>query len=178
MPGPLGPSASLQPQALASRISGGSLFETNLEGHQHLKVGPRPRPLTCLANSPCGKWWAMGESCFSGRSGQVIIMSSEKEVAASLPVGVRRTARHVCWAANGELVAAIVEFESEQVVAAEQQLMVWSWPSGERLASSSCGRGTQDVAGSPDGALLLTVGPSGAKLWTLMRSQERQAKLA
>lgn len=30
-----------------------------------------------------------------------------------------------------------------QVVAAEQQLMVWSWPSGERLASSSCGRGTQ-----------------------------------
>ena len=41
-------------------------------------------------------------------------MNSEKEVAASLPVGVRRTARHVCWAARGELVAAIVEFESEQ----------------------------------------------------------------
>lgn len=184
LPGPLGPSASLQPQALASRhcfaaghgsllsISGGSLFETNFEGHQQLQLGPRPRPLTCLANSPCGKWWAMGESCFGGRSGQVIIMSSEKEVAASLPVGVRRSARHVCWAANGELVAAIVEFESEQVVAADQQLMVWSWPSGERLASSSCGRGTQDVAGSPDGAVLLTVGPAGAKLWTLMRSQE------
>lgn len=187
LPGPLGPSASLQPQALASRhcfaaghgsllsISGGSLFETNLEGHQQLQLGPRPRPLTCLANSPCGKWWAMGESCFGGRSGQVIIMSSEKEVAASLPVGVRRSARHVCWAANGELVAAIVEFESEQVVAADQQLMVWSWPSGERLASSSCGRGTQDVAGSPDCAVLLTVGPSGAKLWTLMRSQDSTA---
>lgn len=29
-------------------------------------------------------------------------------------MGVRRTARHVCWAARGELVAAIVEFESEQ----------------------------------------------------------------
>lgn len=120
----------------------------------------------------------MGESCFGGRSGQVIIMSSEKEVAASLPVGVRRSARHVCWAANGELVAAIVEFESEQVVAADQQLMVWSWPSGERLASSSCGRGTQDVAGSPDGAVLLSVGPSGAKLWTLMRSDSTGAKAA
>ena len=52
-------------------ISGGSLFETNMEGHQQVKLGPRPRPLTCLANSPCGKWWAMGESCFGGRSGQV-----------------------------------------------------------------------------------------------------------
>jgi|Cyp1metagenome_2_1107374.scaffolds.fasta_scaffold17630_3 hypothetical protein len=52
--------------------------------------------------------------CFSCWAQQVIIMSSEKEVAASLPVGVRRSARHVCWAANGELVAAIVEFESEQ----------------------------------------------------------------
>ena len=52
------------------------------------------------------------DACFV--CGQVIILSSEKEVAASLPVGVRRTARHVCWAANGELVAAIVEFESDQ----------------------------------------------------------------
>ena len=51
---------------------------------------------------------------FSSWAQQVIIMGSEKEVAASLPVGVRRSARHVCWAANGELVAAIVEFESEQ----------------------------------------------------------------
>lgn len=187
LPGALGPSASLQPQALSSRhcfaaghgsllsISGGSLFETNMEGHQQVQLGPRPRPLTCLANSPCGKWWAMGESCFGGRSGQVIILNSEKEVAASLPVGVRRTARHVCWAARGELVAAIVEFESEQVVAADQQLMVWSWPSGERLASSSCGRGAQDIAGSPDGAVLLTVGPCGAKLWTLIRSQDSTA---
>lgn len=30
----------------------------------------------------------------------------------------------------------------------------------------------QDIAGSPDGAVLLTVGPCGAKLWTLIRSQE------
>lgn len=52
-------------------ISGGSLFETNMEGHQQVQLGPRPRPLTCVANSPCGKWWAMGESCFGGRSGQV-----------------------------------------------------------------------------------------------------------
>ena len=45
---------------------------------------------------------------------QVIIMGCEKAPEASLPVGVRRTAKHICWAANGELIAAVVEFESEQ----------------------------------------------------------------
>ena len=41
-------------------------------------------------------------------------MGTGPEPLASLPVGVRRSARHVCWAARGELLAAIVEFESEQ----------------------------------------------------------------
>ena len=94
--------------------------------------------------------------------------SESREIAAVMPLGVRRSARHLCWAAQGELIAAIVEFESEHAVATEQ-LMVWS-PSGERLATAACGRGTQDMAGSPDGALLLTVGPYGAKVWTLVRS--------
>ena len=187
LPGAHAPSFTLQPQAVSSRhcfaagavrgtllsISGGSLFESSAESHQQIQLGPRPRPLTCIAGSPCGKWWAIGESCFGGRSGQVIIMSGEsKEVIAVMPVGVRRTARHLCWAAQGELVAAIVEFESEHAGAADQQLMVWSWPSGERLATSTCGRGTQDMAGSPDGAVLLTVGSYGAKVWTLIRSHD------
>lgn len=100
-------------------------------------------------------------------------MSSEsKDVVSTMPLGVRRCARYLCWAAQGELVAAIVEFESEHSTSAEQQLMVWSWPSGERLATSTCGRGTQDIAGSPDEAVLLTVGPYGAKVWTLVRSHD------
>ena len=100
-------------------------------------------------------------------------MSSEsKDVVSTMSLGVRRCARYLCWAAQGELVAAIVEFESEHSTSAEQQLMVWSWPSGERLATSTCGRGTQDIAGSPDEAVLLTVGPYGAKVWTLVRSHD------
>lgn len=185
LPGLLAPSFTLQPQAIASRhcfaaaatgtllsISGGSLFEST-ESHQQIQLGPRPRPLTCMAGSPCGRWWAIGESCFGGRSGQVIVMSSEsKDVVSTMSLGVRRCARYLCWAAQGELVAAIVEFESEHSTSAEQQLMVWSWPSGERLATSTCGRGTQDIAGSPDEAVLLTVGPYGAKVWTLVRSHD------
>ena len=192
LPGAHAPSCTLQPQAVASRhcfaagacgtllsISGGSLFESSAESHQQIQVGPRPRPLTCIAGSPCGKWLAIGESCFGGRSGQVIIISGEsKEVAAVMTLGVRRSARHLCWAAQGELVAAIVEFESEHTMTAEQQLMVWSWPSGERLATSTCGRGTQDMAGAPDGAVFLTVGAFGAKVWTLVRSHDSIASRA
>ncbi|CAJ1458384.1 unnamed protein product [Effrenium voratum] len=189
LPGAQAPSASLQPQALASRhgfaagphgsllsISGGSVFATGREGQQ-LQLGPRPRPLGCLSSSVCGRWWAVGEGCFGGRSGQVTVMGTGPEPLASLPVGVRRSARHVCWAARGELLAAIVEFESEQA-APEQQLMVWSWPSGERLASCSCGRGIQDLVGAPDGAVLLTLGLAGPKVWTLLRAQDAVAAKA
>lgn len=153
LPGLLAPSACLQPQAVATRgcigndgallsLNGGSLFETS-EGHQALRLGPRPRPLTCLSGSPCGHFWAIGESCSGGRGGQVLVLNGAKQLVTSLPLGVRRSCRHLCWACHSELIAAVVEFESDQPVP-EQQIMVWSWPKGERLATASCDRGTQE----------------------------------
>ena len=53
-----------------------------------------------------------------------------KSVVASLPVGVRRTARLVCWAAGGELLVAVVDFENEQVL--------WVFVVPKRASSFGC----------------------------------------
>eukprot|EP00931_Biecheleriopsis_adriatica_P061334 TRINITY_DN36882_c0_g1_i1.p1 TRINITY_DN36882_c0_g1~~TRINITY_DN36882_c0_g1_i1.p1 ORF type:complete len:1198 (+),score=218.59 TRINITY_DN36882_c0_g1_i1:81-3674(+) len=194
LPGSLAPSLSLQPQAVASRrcfaagpsssllsISGGCILQSQKcpsRVTQELRVGPRPRPLTCLAVSTCGNLMAVGESCGGGRPGQILILSSDAaEEMTTIAVGPRRIVRHICWAAKGDLLAAIVESETDQVAGGDQQLMVWHWRDGERLAASACGRGTQDLAGSPDSEamFLLTVGPCGAKIWSLLKPQELRA---
>jgi len=190
-PGTVAPLASLQPQAVSSRrfaaasnqhgptflsISGGSLLETAQDTRlQEFRLGPRPRPLTCLAASPCGDFWAVAEACSAGRPSQVLVVGRKKghEIEGQMHVGPRRVVRQMAWAASSGLLAAVVETETDQAGAGEQQLVVWSWPQCERLAATTCGRNTKDLAGAPEAAGFLTVGPCGAKIWTIAKQDAR-----
>ncbi|CAE8627103.1 unnamed protein product, partial [Polarella glacialis] len=183
LPGIVAPAACLQLQAPSRRsfaagaegsllsLCGGCLVERHISGAQEILCGPRSRPLTCFASSPCGRLWAVGESYAATRHGQVTIVSQDdSQPVMQLSVGFKRGVRNVAWAASGELLACIAEEGGDQ--AGDQQLIVWSWPAGERLAMSACGRGTLDLAGSLQVPAFVTVGTVGARTWTLLEPQE------
>jgi len=182
LPGTLTSAGALRPQVLASPhafaaaaggavacICGGSVVECESDGSQLLRCGPRSRPLQCCALSPCGRYLAAGEAGGAGRGPQVLIFDRVRGGAPSALRGHHHGVRLIAWSPKAAYLVTIGDMENE---ASDHQLILWSWPQGERLAQALCSRGLADLAFSPEGSVFAVVSVAAAKRWSIVQPQD------
>lgn len=71
----------------------------------------------------------------------------------------------VAWFPRGSLLVSIGESETNHF---EQQVCLWSWPQGERLASTLSVSGIVDVTVAPDAFCFVTLTAKEARCWSVL----------
>lgn len=146
-------------------LCGGVIVESGAGGRQAVLCGRRPKTLGCCALSPCGRYLAAGEAP-RVRSPQVLVFD---RINGGLPValsGHQNGVQIVAWSPHGQYLISLGDMDSGH------QIILWSWPGGERLASSLCGRVVADLAFAPDADIFTTVGGSILRRWTISQPQD------
>eukprot|EP00746_Dinoflagellata_sp_MGD_P066918 gnl/MRDRNA2_/MRDRNA2_27659_c0_seq1.p1 gnl/MRDRNA2_/MRDRNA2_27659_c0~~gnl/MRDRNA2_/MRDRNA2_27659_c0_seq1.p1 ORF type:complete len:1116 (+),score=179.44 gnl/MRDRNA2_/MRDRNA2_27659_c0_seq1:66-3413(+) len=146
-------------------LCGGVIVESGAGGRQAVLCGRRPKTLGCCALSPCGRYLAAGEAP-RVRGPQVLVFD---RINGGLPAslsGHQNGVQIVAWSPHGQYLVSLGDMDSGH------QIILWSWPCGERLASTLCGRVVADLAFAPDADIFTTVGGSILRRWTVSQPQD------
>jgi len=99
----------------------------------------------------------------------VLIFDRVRGGAPSALRGHHHGVRLVGWSPKGTYLVTIGDVESDQ---SDHQLMLWSWPKGERLGQALCSRGLADLAFSPEGNVFAVVSVAAAKRFSIVQPQD------
>lgn len=160
------------------RLAGACAAELRSDGSQVLwsaaaEARPRLRPrlLCCCALSPCERYLAVGEELGArGESSQVLVFdragraggAGAGAVAHAALRGHAHGVRFLAWLAQGAWIASVGEMEA----GSDHQLILWSWPQGERLVTSTCMRGVADLAAAPEAPTFVALGATAVRRWS------------
>jgi len=177
LPGTLLPTGALRPQAFAAQgtfaataggsvvcLCGGCAVECHVDGAQELTCTARSRPLQCCALSPCGRYLAAGEAA-GGRGTQLLVFDRKKNALPTALSG-HHGVRLLAWGPRSSYLVSISD-DGSQV---DQQLILWSWPEAERLATSSV-RAVTELAFARDGLAFATVGALAPRRWSFSQPE-------
>merc|ERR1719362_26219 len=183
------PSATVRSQALASHhafvattggsvasLSGSCIVECHSDASQALRCSQRSYPLACCALSPCGRFLAAGEASMAsdgschGQGGSnnrphLLVFDRAKAGSFTQLRGHTHGIQFVAWFPRGSLLVSIGEVETNHF---EQQVCLWSWPQGERLASTLSVSGIVDVTVAPDAFCFVTLTAKEARCWSVL----------
>jgi WD40 repeat protein len=189
LPGLVPPATAVRAQVFASQqaftathqgsvisICGNCTAERHNDGtYEVLRVGVRARPLQCCALSPCGRYLAAGESG-PGRNPSVLVYDRYSQ-GSVLPTSLRGHhygVRLLAWAPQSLFLVSIGDSETEK---SDHQMILWSWPKGERLAAALVSHGAMDISFSPNYNDFVVVSQTIAKRWSIKEPPPSVASL-
>ncbi|CAE8633435.1 unnamed protein product [Polarella glacialis] len=179
IPVALAPTLAVRPQVLTSQhsfaaaagrslayVCGASVVEYRSDGSQALRCSPRSRQLSCCSCSPCGRYMAAGEA--GGRGPQVLVFDTVGGSGSPVALkGHHHGVRLLSWNSRGSLLVSVGEAESDQ--GGDHQVILWSWPQAERLASAFCPRGLLDLTFAPDSFTFATISATSLRRWSIIQ---------
>lgn len=195
LPGPLQPANVVRPQGSAPQnrlqhtftamhgeavacLSGACAVMCYSSDKQDIRCGPRFRQLSCCALSPCSRYLACGE--FSNHDGsavastQVLIIDVRSNTPLQPLRGHVRGTKLLAWSKQATKTFLLsVSFPDHR----DEQLVLWSWPSGERLASVLCLAGTIGISFAPDACAFATGGTTDVRIWSVHVAAAHSMKL-